>query len=417
MTKRKALDFACAVTTTSDTVITSTLSSSSESTTGKSRIRTNGRMASTPSASIFKIAEEDHVNYIIPSHQMDILEWLQEEFPESDTAAIIATIGKTTVSSYNDSTAHSSTNDYMTTAPSTATASVESDCLNILSSFDNMDVLQLIVSFVGDYQYRFVAAVNRSFRAAYANEFRNNTITYIDTSTVAHAKICYEELNSDTMSDASFDSWGDSFACDDDDDDDEDDCGCGNGCGCGWRLELNRECILCRSAAKHNNLAALMYLKSEDCAWDARTCAAAAHEGNFDLLAWAIEHHCRWDLRTVRLVATHDCFDVLQWVIEHGTFIEAIFIHVAAASHGNLKMLQWAVTKFGIKRIEYFHWIFNAACAHDHFNIARWLAVILPNHLHVPADMLPNNTSTMREIVNGFFHIVNSALTNGTYHS
>ena len=351
-------------------------------------VRTNGDKSATPRTILFMTAE----NY----QQIHISQWLQEVFPESSTASAITPTSKSAV-------AVSSNN--------------ENDRLNILSSLDHMDVLQLIISFVGDHQYRFVAAVNQSFRTAYANEFRNETSTYLNTSTVAHAKICYEELNSDTMSDASFDSWGDSFACDDDDDDDEDDCGCGNGCGCGWRLELNRECILCRSAAKHNNLAALMYLKSEDCAWDARTCAAAAHEGNFDLLAWAIEHHCRWDLRTVRLVATHDCFDVLQWVIEHGTFIEAIFIHVAAASHGNLKMLQWAVTKFGIKRIEYFHWIFNAACAHDHFNIARWLAVILPNHLHVPADMLPNNTSIMREIVNGFFHIVNSAPTHGTFQS
>ena len=310
-----------------------------------SPVRTNGDKSATPRTILFMTAE----NY----QQIHISQWLQEVFPESSTASAITPTSKSAV-------AVSSNN--------------ENDRLNILSSLDHMDVLQLIISFVGDHQYRFVAAVNQSFRTAYANEFRNETSTYLNTSTVAHAKICYEELNSDTMSDASFDSWGDSFACDDDDDDDEDDCGCGNGCGCGWRLQLNRECILCRSAAKHNNLAALMYLKSEHCEWDERTCIVAAENGNFDLLAWAIDEDCPWDWRTANCMEKHNCLDVLKWVIEQGSRVDAIFIYFSAASQGNLEVLQWAFDKFTIPEdTDHLDWIYEAASENGHEHILRYL--------------------------------------------
>jgi hypothetical protein len=59
-----------------------------------------------------------------------------------------------------------------------------------------MDVFQnSILTFVGDHQFRFVAAVNSKFYHAYTSLYPHRT-TYRNVCTMEHAKICFHEINS-----------------------------------------------------------------------------------------------------------------------------------------------------------------------------------------------------------------------------
>jgi mRNA-degrading endonuclease HigB of HigAB toxin-antitoxin module len=46
-----------------------------------------------------------------------------------------------------------------------------------MSPFTNIDIVQQIVSFVGGNQYRFVATINKDFKAAYMKQFPYNQKT------------------------------------------------------------------------------------------------------------------------------------------------------------------------------------------------------------------------------------------------
>jgi hypothetical protein len=54
------------------------------------------------------------------------------------------------------------------------------------SPFDNLDILQHIISFVGKNQYRFVAIINQNFQQVYLQLFPENRKTYFNTSTIEH---------------------------------------------------------------------------------------------------------------------------------------------------------------------------------------------------------------------------------------
>ena len=64
----------------------------------------------------------------------------------------------------------------------------------LVSPMENVDVLRLVVSFIGPKQYRFIAVISQSFHEAYVREFPNDTATFLNASTVAYTKICWEEL-------------------------------------------------------------------------------------------------------------------------------------------------------------------------------------------------------------------------------
>jgi hypothetical protein len=57
------------------------------------------------------------------------------------------------------------------------------------SPFEDVNILQQIVSFVGQYQYRFVAGINKDFKDAYLQLFSDKHETYYNASTVKHAMI------------------------------------------------------------------------------------------------------------------------------------------------------------------------------------------------------------------------------------
>jgi hypothetical protein len=56
-----------------------------------------------------------------------------------------------------------------------------------------LDVTKLILSFVGNNQYRFVAATNQQFKAAYLQIFSENKTTKISAQTLKHTAISWEE--------------------------------------------------------------------------------------------------------------------------------------------------------------------------------------------------------------------------------
>jgi hypothetical protein len=69
--------------------------------------------------------------------------------------------------------------------------------------FQHSDLLRHIISYVGEKQYRFVAAINKDFQAAYLELFHNDTQTYYNASTIKHAIISMEDgtVNDDSMDD------------------------------------------------------------------------------------------------------------------------------------------------------------------------------------------------------------------------
>jgi hypothetical protein len=112
------------------------------------------------------------------------------------------------------------------------------------SVFDDNHLIQHILTFVGKNQYRFVAAVNRDFHAAYLHAFPGNTLTRIDLLTIGRATICYAEIPPGA----------------------------------------HMQCALCVSAARHGKLPVLQYLRSMNCQWDESTCTVAARNCHLHIL-------------------------------------------------------------------------------------------------------------------------------------
>jgi hypothetical protein len=220
----------------------------------------------------------------------------------------------------------------MTTRRVTRSMSTEAAVATLASVFDDNHLVQHILTFVGENQYRFVAAVNRDFHAAYLHVFPGNTLTRIDVSTIRHASICYAEVprgdrNASTMMQRS----------------------------------------MCRSAARHGNLAVLQYLRSMNCQWDANTCAYAATSGHLQILKWARANGCPWNTDTCRNAARNGHFEVLQWARANGCPWEDRTCALAAKS-GHLHILQWAHAN-GCP------WdSFTCACAAEggHIHILQW---------------------------------------------
>jgi hypothetical protein len=105
-------------------------------------------------------------------------------------------------------------------------------------------MLPTIMQYVGDRQYRFVAAVNRTFYQAYTTVHFHQSTDYT-VSTLEHAKLCYGEI-----------------PCE------------------------RKGRFLCRLAAQHGKLDILQWLRENGCFWDGETCANAAKGGHLDLLKW-----------------------------------------------------------------------------------------------------------------------------------
>ena len=173
-------------------------------------------------------------------------------------------------------------------------------------SFSTFDVLHLIVEYVGPYQYIFVARINRGFHEAHSKVFSDDSTTHINASTIALAKICFDELV-DTR----------------------------------YYYVVKSQHLLCSSAAKYGNLPALQYLRSVGCEWNWRTCINAALYGHFDILKWARENGCKWDEDTCAYAAENGHLHILQYVRKNRCPWDENTCS-QAAKNGHLRVLQWA---------------------------------------------------------------------------
>ena len=190
----------------------------------------------------------------------------------------------------------------------------------VLSPCDNnSDLFPHILSFVGKDQFRFIAAVNRSWKDAYTELFPHKK-TILNASTVEHAKICWDELG--------YDHSSNNENCDDDDDDDY------------YRVGYEEETLLCRSAAKHGNLAALQFLRRVKCRWNERTCKRAAQHGHLAVLQWCRANGCPWNEDVCAFSAKNGHFNVLKWCRENGAPWDSATCSFAA-EYGDLHILQW----------------------------------------------------------------------------
>jgi hypothetical protein len=232
--------------------------------------------------------------------------------------------------------------------------------------FDNLDLLQHIISFIGLHHYRFVAGIHPNFRIAYQKLY-GSKYTYIKASIIEHAKICFHELNEKNMT-------GYLIICktpnmDEDSDDDDYDNGDDE-----EKSDVKRllESLICRDAARQGKLDVLQYLKLVlRCSWDAQTCTEAAGHNHLHILQWARQHHCPWNSDAFNMMkdlsnkevllwlANNGCkwhnwhtdmkyipalrkrMDVLQWAYVHGCscYLEEIFN--IANECGDLEMVAW----------------------------------------------------------------------------
>jgi hypothetical protein len=290
------------------------------------------------------------------------------------------------VKSTNATNATIATNATNATNASTTTTTTTT-VTTMITPLQDSNILQNIISFVGQNQYRFVAAVNRDFQAVYLQLFPDNKHTYYNASSVGHATLCYNDLaesNEVRLPRPDF-----------------------------TRTERRRfrravskqknnifkQGKLMTSAAKYGNLSALQYLRSVDCYWDERTCTVAVHNGHLTLLQWAHAHGCLWSSDTCAKAAEIERLDILQWARTNGCPWDVSTCH-AAAKNGNLAMLQWAHAN----GCPWDKSTCNAAARNGHLAVLQWA-----RRNGCPWDM----RTCVFAALNGHLHVLQWARKNG----
>ena len=198
------------------------------------------------------------------------------------------------------------------------------------ASFENLDIplLREIVSFIGPNQYRFVAMINGRFRMTHLQLYPQNTNTYINVSTLNHAKIVFEELKYIGCYDKFY--KGDQlcqFAIE-------------NGNLPLLQFFHSRKCpfpseaISCSSAAKNGHLHVLIWLHGNifipykrdetksynwslyfGCLWGSGTLSVAAKCGHLNVFKWGLEHGCRWDCTSADIKSYSP--NIKEWIKGH----------------------------------------------------------------------------------------------------
>jgi hypothetical protein len=167
----------------------------------------------------------------------------------------------------------------------------------------HIDILIVrILPFVGDYQFRYVAGVNRKFHEAYTFAFPKKRSHY-NANTIEHAKICHEDMKE--------------------------------------KYHTSHQKKLCKKAAELGQLDVLQYLFSNGSVWDNRCCSTAALNGHLDVLKWLHENGCPWDSGTCANAALSGHLNVLQWARENGCPWDESTC-ACAASSGHFDVLEWA---------------------------------------------------------------------------
>jgi hypothetical protein len=180
-----------------------------------------------------------------------------------------------------------------------STVSQETTQIPTLGDIPSELFIQYILPFVGDHQYRFVAAVNHNFHTAYVAAFPNK-VTRFNVSTIEHVKICFDEI----------------------------------------KRPYYYPSILGWIAAREGNLTVLKYLHSIQCPLGYDTCAYATENGYLDVIKWCRINGCPWDTNTCAIAAQNGHLDVIQWCRQNGCEWDSETC-ASAAENGHLDVIQW----------------------------------------------------------------------------
>ena len=85
-----------------------------------------------------------------------------------------------------------------------------------------------------------------------------------------------------------------------------------------WENEFVWDEETCAMAATSGHLKVLQWARERDCPWNEWTCDAAAEGGHLEVLKWARQHGCPWDSQTCIAAAANHHVEVLRWARENG---------------------------------------------------------------------------------------------------
>jgi hypothetical protein len=221
----------------------------------------------------------------------------------------------------------------LTSSPTTVTYNYSA--LGALIENLDIPILTEIVKYIGPNQFRFVAGIHRCVRIAYLLAFDNNKSTYLNASTLAHAKICNEE----TVTGSYFDIMNQRKAL--------------------WRAAAMHgklvSCVQDLESTKWNgmtNLSStekdhwsfLYWLVSNGFPPDQCTCTVASMSGHLHVLMWAREHNFPWDRATCHKASQTQHWNEMKWAYNNGCpwDVRCYEDMIWSTRNDNLELLQWA---------------------------------------------------------------------------
>jgi hypothetical protein len=182
--------------------------------------------------------------------------------------------------------------------------------IQVIQVFENDYVLQNILSYVGEYQYRYIASVNRLFHTAYTTLYPYK-VTYCNGSSMKHTIFCYNEI------------------------------------------PIDDQYSLFQAAAIHGNIDGLQYLLDR----------------HFTLTVseWRYEP-------TLICVIQNGHFDVLKWMHLNDIIISDTnheMIQLQAIQFGNIKIVEWIRSISTKRRLPSTACMYAARCGQLH--MLQWL--------------------------------------------
>jgi Ankyrin repeats (many copies) len=278
-------------------------------------------------------------------------------------------------------------------------------------SFDDIPpdlFTNIVVPFVGDYQYRFVGMVNHTFHDAYVKVFPQKR-THFNAATMEHAVLCYQENNRDislpilcpllarkgdlgtlqhlrqldvssqyasTCNGESFDylivQWSRARKLPVDH---GDTC---EGAAASGNLDVLEWCrsngfefyvMYClTSAAQNGHLNVVKWCQKMGCFWHERICIAAAQNGHLEVLKWCRENGCPWDEQACTAAASNGHVDVLKWLFENECPWYSRTCCIVVARNGHLRVVQYCYEN----GCEMSTQTCIAAAENGHLDILKW---------------------------------------------
>ena len=197
--------------------------------------------------------------------------------------------------------------------------------------------LQIIFSFVGDFQYLFIGSVNRTFEKSYTSLFPLKA-THFNASTIEHTKFCWDNI----------------AACQKNDDEKKD--------------KQRRK--LWHSAARYGKIDVVKFLleklppAQKDASfknirsdkdrkkidWKYDLCCKAAKHGQMELLQWACEQNicvAKDDSMVCHNAIAHGHLDVFHWALKNGfVFNDENMAAFEASKNGQLEALKFLADNY-----------------------------------------------------------------------